>query len=314
MNDVAFTYADPTAPLLKRGLVRLVEATTGQRQLKSIYFKQRRDRLPGETFLDGAVRHLALDIRFDADALAAVPRKGPLVVVANHPYGVLDGIVIAWLVEKVRRDFLVLTNAVLLQAPELQSVLLPVDFSATPEALATNLASRATARAHLDKGGCVVVFPAGGISTAPDRFGRQPAVDAPWQAFTAQLIQRSAATVLPVCFAGQNSRLFQIASHVSQTLRVALIFREVRRRIGTSVAVTVGAPIPYGDLPSIKDRQRLADHLREHTYGLLGGVPTRNRRAGGLRPAEAVARIKKRLEDRSRAVGGWGNTRQPRPR
>ena len=58
------------------------------------------------------------------------------------------------------------------------------------------------------------MFPAGGISTAPDRLGRERATDAPWQPFTAQLVQRSRATVVPVCFEGQNSRLFQIVSHL----------------------------------------------------------------------------------------------------
>jgi putative hemolysin len=268
MDDFVFSYADPSDSPVKRKLIRIVEAATGQRKLKRIYAEHRRHPVASESFFQSAVRRLAIDVHYNAHALAGAPRTGPLVVVANHPYGVLDGIVIAWLVEKIRSDFLVLTNAVLLRAPELQPYLLPVDFSGTEDALQTNIASRAAARAHLDRGGCVVVFPAGGVSTAPDRFGRHPAVDARWQPFTAQLIHRAKATVLPVCFAGQNSRLFQIASHLSQTLRISLIFREVRNRIGTSMAVAVGAPVPYAALSDIKDRQALADHLRERTYAL----------------------------------------------
>ena len=135
--------------------------------------------------------------------------------VANHPYGVLDGIVMAWLVSKVRPDFVVLTHIVLTRAPEAAAFILPVDFSGTEEAEQTNLASRAAARAHLAKGGAVVVFPAGAISTTPDKLGLKPAVDGRWQPFVSQLIQRSKATVVPIWFGGQNSRLFQIASHVS---------------------------------------------------------------------------------------------------
>ena len=160
-----------------------------------------------------------------------------MVVVANHPYGVLDGIVISWLVSKVRSDFVVLTNAVLMRAPEVQGFILPIDFSETEEAQRTNLASRAAARAQLEKGGVVVVFPAGAVSTAPDKLGRKPAVDGRWQPFVSQLIQRSKAAVVPIWFGGQNSRLFQIASHVSPTLRISLIFHEVRSRIGTSLPV-----------------------------------------------------------------------------
>ena len=168
-----------------------------------------------ETFWQAAVRSLELDVRYDADALAAVPKTGPLVFVANHPYGVLDGIVMAWLASKVRSDFVVLTHIVLTRAPEAARFILPVDFSGTEEAERINLASRAAARAQLERGGAVVVFPAGAISTTPDKLGLKPAVDGRWQPFVSQLIQRSEATVVPIWFGGQNSRLFQIASHLS---------------------------------------------------------------------------------------------------
>ena len=133
--------------------------------------------------------------------------------------------------------------------------------------------TRAAARAHLDKGGAVVVFPAGGVSTAPDRLGRKPATDAPRQPFTAQLIQRSRATVVPLFFGGQNSRLFQIASHISATLRLSLIFHELRKRIGTILPVAVGAPIHFNEIAHLKDRQALVDELRLRTHGLKEMLP-----------------------------------------
>lgn len=273
MSEPNFSYADDTMPRVKRGLIRLVEAATGQRRLRRLYLANRRNGVAGEGFFAAAVRSLAIDVRFDAAALHRIPRTGPVVVVANHPYGVLDGIVIAWLVQQVRSDFLVLTNAVLLRAPELARYVLPIDFAGTEEATQTNIESRAAARRHLAAGGCVVVFPAGAISTAPDRLGRREAVDGPWQPFTAQLIQRSRATTVPICFAGQNSRLFQIASHLSPMLRLSLIFHEVRSRIGTAMLVAVGGPIPFASLPPGLDRQRLADDLKALTYGLAEAFP-----------------------------------------
>ena len=289
MDDLIFSYADPGTSLVKRKLIRLVELATGQRKLKRIYLDHRRHPVPSESFFSSAVRRLALNVQFDSRALAAVPAEGPLVVVANHPYGVLDGIVISWLVEKVRRDFLVLTNAVLLRAPELQGYLLPVDFAPTEEAMRTNLQSRAAARDHLDRGGCVVVFPAGGVSTAPDRLGRRPAVDAPWQPFAAQLIHRAKATVVPICFMGQNSRLFQIASHLSLTLRLSLIFREVKNRIGTTLPVAIGTPIAYAALSPLRDRQELADHLRERTYALGAAMQHAPTERASRRPLQKFA-------------------------
>lgn len=273
MNDPNFSYADDSMPPVKRGLIRLVEAATGQRKLRRLYMANRRNGVAGESFFAAAVRSLAIDVRFDQAALETIPATGPVVVVANHPYGVLDGIVISWLVQKVRSDFLVLTNAVLLRAPEIAAHVLPIDFAPTEEAMRTNIESRAAARQHLDRGGCLVVFPAGGISTAPDRLGRQRATDGPWQPFTAQLIQRSRATVVPICFEGQNSRLFQIASHLSPILRLSLIFHEVRSRIGTAMLVAIGQPIPFADLPPSPDRQGLADQLKALTYSLAQSFP-----------------------------------------
>ena len=268
MDDLLFSYADETTPRVKRKLIHMVELLSGQPKLKSLYFENRRNPQASESFWAAAIRKLALDVRYDKSALANIPKSGPLVVIANHPFGVLDGLMISWLMEKARQDFIVLTNAVLLRIPETQAYLLPVDFGGTPEAMETNLKTRAAARTHLQRGGAVVVFPAGGISTAPDRLGRKPATDAPWQLFTAQLIQRSKATVVPLFFGGQNSRLFQIASHISLTLRLSLIFHEVKKRIGTILPVAVGAPIAFDEIAHLTERQALVDELRARTYRL----------------------------------------------
>ena len=286
MDKYLFSYATASDPPLKRGIIRLVEKATGQPKLKKMYVHNQRFPRPDETFWQAAVRSLALDVRYDPDALAAIPKTGPVVVVANHPYGVLDGIVISWLVSKVRSDFVVLTHAVLMRAPEVQGFILPVDFSETEEAQRTNLATRAAARAQLERGGVVVVFPAGAVSTAPDKLGLKPAVDWRWQPFVSQLVQRSKADVVPIWFGGQNSRLFQIASHLSYTLRISLIFHEVRARIGTSLPVAIGAPIPFAALAGIKDRQALADELRARVYVLAKLAPATGKPPGPklLRP------------------------------
>lgn len=263
----AFSYADETMPPLQRGFVRSIEVMTGQPQLARLYRDYQRTS-GAEAFWSGAVRRLRLHVRFDPERLRQIPVSGPVVVVANHPYGVLDGIVLGWLSSQVRLDFRILTNAVLYRAPEVRPWLLPVDFSGTREATATNIESRRLAHAHLAGGGLVLVFPAGGVSTSPDRWGRLAAQDAPWQPFVAQLVQRHRCPVQPVFFHGQNSRLFQIASHVSQTLRLSLLFKEVRDRIDTPVDVTIGGLIPFVELASIGDRAALCAHLREATYRL----------------------------------------------
>jgi putative hemolysin len=272
MSDVRFSYAEPAFPLVKRALIRAIERVTGQPRLKRLYLEYRHKAIAEESFFSAAIRLLNLDIRFDAAKLAGIPTSGPCIVVANHPYGVLDGLAIGWLMEKARQDFLILTHALLLNAPEVRPYLLPVDFSGSDAALQTNLETRAIARRHLDQGGCIVLFPAGGISTAPDRLGRHRAVDAPWQPFTAQLVQRSGATVVPIFFGGQNSRLFQIASHLHQALRLSLIFKEVHDRIGTMLPIAIGDPISPQTLSGIGRRDLAAD-LMARTYALAERLP-----------------------------------------
>ncbi len=156
--------------------------------------------------------------------------------------------------------------------------LLPIDFAETDEALQTNLKTRAEAKKHLMKGGCLVVFPAGGVSTTPTIWHRR-AIDAEWKNLTARLISQAKAPVAPVYFAGQNSRLFQIASHISMTLRLSLIFKEVHDRIGEDVHIKIGELISYDRLAGIIDRQSVMYKMKEITYSLSDGVPVKVEKA-----------------------------------
>jgi putative hemolysin len=281
-----FSYADPSDPRLKRFFIRLVERITGQPYLKYLYEDNRAHPVPGESFWSAAIRRLELRIKLNEDGLKAWPKTGPLVVVANHPFGVLDGLIICEIVSRVREDFRVLTNAVLLRAEEVKEFLLPVDFAETEDALKTNLRTRAEAKQHLMKGGCLVVFPAGGVSTTPTIFSKR-AVDTEWKNFTARLISQAKSPVAPVYFAGQNSRLFQLASHISMTLRLSLLFKEVHDRIGTDVNIRIGELIPYERLAGVNDRQSFMDMLKDITYRLGEGVPYKASKPTVKRPRRA---------------------------
>jgi putative hemolysin len=267
-----FSYASADDPRLKRFIIRIIERMTGQPYLRWLYEDFRANPIPGETFWDSAVRRLELKLVYDASKLAQWPRTGPLVVVSNHPYGVLDGVIICKLVASVRSDFLVLTNSVLYRAEEIRPYLLPVDFAETEEALQTNLKTRARAKAHLTGGGCLVVFPAGGVSTTPTMWHKR-AVDTEWKTLTGRLISQAKAPVAPVFFAGQNSRLFQLASHVSMTLRLSLLFKEVHDKIGSEIHMRIGDVIPYAKLATISDRHKIMDHLKDATYALGRDLP-----------------------------------------
>lgn len=266
-EKVRFSYSTQDQPLMQRAVIQAIEKMGGQRKLKKLYDNHLQDRRQGETFFDAAVRLLRIDVQFDAEKLAAVPAEGPVVFVANHPYGVLDGIILTWLCMKVRPDTKVLANSVLCQAPDAQNNLLPVDFAGTREAQAINVRSRIETQKFLKSGGAIGIFPAGGVSTS-ERPLKGPAIDLAWAPFTAKMIRMSKATVVPIYFEGQNSRLFQLASHMSLTLRLSLVFRETARRMGSKLSVRVGKPIPFEAIAAIEDRTQLVQLLRERTFAL----------------------------------------------
>jgi len=260
-----FTYAAPNDSAARRIVIRAIERATGQPRLKRLYleFQQEQAGSPaGDDFFAAGVRKLRLDLAYDEAKLMAAPRSGPLVVVANHPFGVLDGIAICHMMLKLRRDFRILTNSALYRVPEIYEWLLPVDFTETPDALDTNIKTRAEARRYLAGGGALVIFPSGGVATTPGAFARR-AIDAEWKPLTARLILQGKAPVLPIFFHGQNSRLFQIVSQFSMTLRLALIFREVHRRIGTRLPITIGEVIPFDRLAAMPDKKAVMTYLRD---------------------------------------------------
>ncbi|MEO0882081.1 MAG: lysophospholipid acyltransferase family protein [Pseudomonadota bacterium] len=260
------SYASYFSHPVQRAVVRAVEKATGQPKIKELYDHYREHLANDVPFFEAAIRLLELDVQFNSARHAGIPKTGPLVVVANHPFGVLDGLMICWLVSLVREDFKILTNSVLEAAPEARPWLLPIDFADTKEALAINLETRKASLEILGSGGCIIVFPAGGISTAPRAFAA--AIDDDWKPFTAKLITKSNAAVTPIFFEGQNSRLFQWASHVSMSLRLSLVFREVRRRMGQKMPVHIGKTLQPDDLSAAGKRAALMQYLREATYDL----------------------------------------------
>ncbi len=283
---VRFTYSTPDQPALQRVVIQAIEKMGGQRKLKKLYAQHQKSVADGENFFSAALRLLKMNVEFDAAALARTPATGPVLFISNHPYGVLDGITLTWLATKIRPDTKVLANDVLCQAPEAAANLLPVAFAPTREARETNVQSRRAAQAWLRNGHAVGIFPGGGVSTSEKPLNG-PAVDLPWAPFTAKLLRMSKATVIPVFFVGQNSRLFQLASHLSLTLRLSMVFRETARRIGTKLKVRIGNPIPFSEIAHIEDRAELVKELRKRTFDLAGGSDTgfhlREARIAGVR-------------------------------
>jgi putative hemolysin len=192
---------------------------------------------------------------------------GPLVVIANHTYGILDGLMLGHILSQARGEFRILAHRVFRKAEELDRIILPISFDDTKEARALNIATRKDALRFLSEGGAIGIFPGGTVSTAAKPFG-QP-MDPGWRSFTARMISKSQATVVPIYFDGHNSRLFQMMSHVHTTLRMGLLIKEFRARINSPVRVVIGEPIPRAALaPFATDARGMMTFLRTATYAL----------------------------------------------
>ncbi len=266
-SHLPLSYARSGQTWFRRTLIRCVERFSGQLTLERLYRDwAANERPPGIPPFASALRTLRVEASLSAGELERIPATGGVLVLSNHPFGILDGLLVGDVIARVRPDLKIMTHSLLCQPPEAQGVLLPVDFADTPQARRTSLETRRQAVDWLAAGHVLIVFPAGSVSTAPAPLSAH-AVDAAWHPFVVRLSAAEGVRTLPVFVHGQNSRLFQIASHVSYPLRVALILRETVRRIGGRVRVSVGEAVV---VRPTSDRASEAALLRARSYALAG--------------------------------------------
>ncbi len=290
------TYASHNDPKLKRWLIRTIEQLSGRERFLPLYKYWRNHIVPKSKRVMGDLLDL-IDCHLAIEATNWPPKltsNTPLVMIANHPFGIGDGIAILALAEQLGRPFKVLINNQLLRVPEIRPYSLPIDFDETREAQALNLRTRKEALAAIAAGTTVVVFPAGGVATARSPFGR--AEDLPWKLFTAKLIQSARATVLPVYFEGQNGPLFQLASRLSLTLRLSLLVSEFRKFAGSTVRIRIGDLVPFEQLKNQGDRKAMTDELHHLVFDLARPEEEELRR-------RKLRRVGHRAKNRVRGVG-----------
>ena len=263
----AISYAHSAQTRGGRAMIRTMENLTGRIRLIKRARGYERDVAEGRDFWQVMVERYGLTLDVIGGSLDTIPREGPLIVIANHPYGILDGLMMGHILSRTRGDFRILAHQIFRRAEDLQRVILPISFDETKEALALNLATRRSALAYLGQGGAIGIFPGGTVSTAARPFA-QP-MDPGWRNFTARMVAKGRATVVPVFFDGHTSRLFQLASHLHYTLRMGLLIKEFGKRVDTSCRVVIGDPIGRDALESrAQDSKSLMAFLRHRTYEL----------------------------------------------
>lgn len=264
-RDISYAHSAETKG--GRALIRVMENVTGRISLIKRARGYEQEVAQGRDFWQVIVERYGLSLEVVGGSLDNIPKDGPVILIANHPYGILDGLMMGHILSVVRGDFRILAHRIFRKAPDLEKIILPISFDDTKEAIALNLQTRKESLRYLSQGGAIGVFPGGTVSTAAKPF-RQP-MDPGWRGFTARMIAKSTATVVPVFFDGHTSRMFQVASHLHVTLRMGLLIKEFAKRVDTPVRVAIGQPIPRAEIAARSgDTLELMDYLRQQTYAL----------------------------------------------
>jgi putative hemolysin len=262
------SYAGTFTNPWKANTIRLIEWATAKVQLLRLIRDFERSGAPhGAAFWPKALRQMGIRIDTPEHEVAHIPRFGPVVVVANHPHGLVDGMILAEIVARVRSDFKILTRSLLTGIPEIAEFMIPVPFPHEENSRALGLQMRNDTMAHLKAGGVIILFPAGQVACSTGYFG--PAVEAEWNVFTHKIVARSGATIVPVHFTGQNTRAYQIANHLSATVRQGLLLYEIKKALNKQQRPIVGAALCASILQQWEGNPRgFLAWLRAHTLAL----------------------------------------------
>lgn len=262
------SYAGTFKNPVKANTIRALEWLTAKITLLKLIRDFERTGAPvGAPFWPKAIRQMGITIQTPPEEIALIPKTGPLVVVSNHPSGLVDGMVLAEMVTRVRSDFKILTRSLLTGIPEVEQFMIPVPFPHEDNARELGLQMRDETMKHLKAGGVIILFPAGKVAMSEGWWG--PAVESEWNVFTHKIVKSSGATILPVYFPGQNSRAFLIANKISDTVRQGLLLYEIKRCLFKPTRPVIGAPIPAEELKKWEGNPRgFLAWLREHTLSL----------------------------------------------
>ena len=227
----------------------------------------------GRPFVEEFLSLLQISTEIDPKDLALVPREGPVVAVANHPFGLVEGLALAAVLPTVRPDTRILANHVLSSMPEASQYCIFVDPLGGADAIRSNRRGMREAVAWLENKGLLAVFPAGEV--AHWNLTEGAAIDPEWSRNVARIIRLMGATVLPVYFAGANSALFQLLGFLHPRMRTALLARELFNKRKQKIEIRIGAPISPAKLRTYQDDLALARYLRHRTYLLQSREATK---------------------------------------
>ncbi|MGL6314793.1 lysophospholipid acyltransferase family protein [Vibrio sp. WXL103] len=241
----------------------MAEWATGLNRLDRLY-AQRPVGCGAKEFLRFTLEALGIDYQLESGEMSSVPTTGATIVIANHPLGGIEGVILAELLLMVRPDVKILANQYLKLVPELSELFIGVDVLEQDRSKSANVHALRQANQHLAQDGLLLVFPAGEVShpTARDLTFVE---DKAWHRSVASLIKRHKATTVPFFIHGHNSKPFYMAGKIHPMLRTLMLGRELLNKQSAPISLTVGEPIKFKEIHSLTDQQAV-HYLRLNTY------------------------------------------------
>jgi len=242
---------------------KCIEWLTGLSKLDALY----QQRLPTQSsfeFMNYTLKALDIDYQLASGSLQNIPKQGPVVIVANHPLGAIEGVIVADLLAGVRQDVKVLANEMLKRLPEIRDLFIGVNVFGGSQATKTNSVAIREANQHLAEGGVLVIFPAGEVSSYAK--GSKVLADVTWRHSVAKFINRSQAAVVPIFIDGKNSPMFYRAGRIHPLLRTAMLAKELLNKRAQRIRLSIGQAIDYAELKGFSDEKDLVHYLRLNTY------------------------------------------------
>ena len=262
---VNFKGAGPVPQKLLPAVSGALERMLHFDQLNALYYKTLHLQ-NGRDFNEKILEALGVRYEVSPRDLARIPAEGPVVVTANHPFGAIEGIILATILRSVRPDVKVMANFLLGNIPELRDLFILVDPFAGQTSTSTNVRALRETLSWLRRGAMLAVFPAGEVSHID--FPSRQVTDPQWSGSIARIIRATAARALPVCFSGSNGLAFQVLGLVHPRLRTALLPQEFLNKRDKTIPLRIGSPIAFERLAAFDSDEQLMAYLRHRTYAL----------------------------------------------
>lgn len=233
-------------------------------KLNKLYTKTR-DK-DGIEFIDSVIKHLEFDYEVSDDDLKRIPKDKPFIIVANHPFGGIDALILTKIFAEIRPDFKAMGNFLLQNIDPIKDIILPVNPFETKKDSKSSFGGIKSALMHIEKGNSLAVFPAGEVSSYQADSG--VVQDREWQNSILKFIKKAGVCIVPVYFHGTNSRLFHLLGQVHPLLRTAKLPSELFNKKNKKIKVRIGNPIPVKEQDEFTDISHFGRYLRARTYAL----------------------------------------------